>query len=352
MSLHRALTRLPGGRVEVAELPTPALETGDVMLAPVTAGICGTDWQVLRGLRDDPSTVLGHEGVARVVASSNNDLTVGSLVTVNPTHPTDPSFLLGHNVHGLWAERTRIPATAVRAGLVLPVPEGAERPGVAALAEPLASALYGVEIALTVTKPAALVVWGDGIVGRLARDVWQRELADLQVLLVGHGPDATDPGDPALPELLAGLPGPVGVVIATPRTGTQDALTAVDRHVQGPLVVDVHGGLSAGPIPLSAGAVDVAAVRALNCGGEPQQPLVRRIDRASGPLHLYGHRGVSGAHLTRAVNLLLAGESDLGVLTHEVDLEGAADLINAVLGSERRMVGGRRVLKTAVRISA
>lgn len=357
-AVHRALVRLPADargrtRVEVTEVPTPRLEPGDALLAPVTVGVCGTDWQILRGLRDDPTPVLGHEGVARLVEPGDTGLPAGSLVTVNPTHPGDPSFLLGHNLPGLWAERTRIPATAVRAGLVLPVPEGAARAGVAALAEPLASALYGLEIALAATRPAALVVWGDGIVGRLARDAWQRELPGVRTLLVGHGTDAVDPRDAGLPELLATLPAPVGVVIATPRTGTREALTAVDRHVRGTLLVDVHAGLPSGPVPLSAGEVDVAALRADNCGGEPRPPRVHRFDRPAGPLLLYGHRGVSGGHLHQAVDLLLTQRDEPpgnGVLTHEVDLPGAADLVNSVLDSDRRVSDGRRVLKTAIRI--
>lgn len=357
-AVHRALVRLPADargrtRVEVTEVPTPRLEPGDVLLAPVTVGICGTDWQILRGLRDDPSRVLGHEGVARVVEPGDSGLPTGSLVTVNPTHPGDPSFLLGHNLPGLWAERTRIPATAVRAGLVLPVPEGADRPAVAALAEPLASVLYGLEIALGATRPASLAVWGDGIVGRLAQDAWLRELPGLRTLLVGRGTDAVDPHDPGLPDLLAELPAPVGVVIATPRTGTRQALTAVDRHVRGTLLVDVHAGLQPGPVALSAGELDVAALRADNCGGEPRPPRVHSFDRPTGPLLLYGHRGVSGAHLRQAVDVLLTRREespDSAVLTHEVDLPGAADLVNSVLSSARRVAEGRRVLKSAIRI--
>ncbi|MEB3979099.1 alcohol dehydrogenase catalytic domain-containing protein [Mycobacterium ulcerans] len=126
---YRALVRRPAGPdgcslVDVAVLDTPALEPGDLLLAPLVAGICGTDWQILRGDRPDDSPVLGHEGIARVVVGSKA-FAPGDIVTVNPTHPTDPGFLLGHNVAGLWAERTRIPASVVNAGLVVSVPSSA-----------------------------------------------------------------------------------------------------------------------------------------------------------------------------------------------------------------------------------
>lgn len=355
---HRALVRQradSSGRtlVKVAEVPTPRLDPGDALLAPTVAGICGTDWQILGGMRDDPSPVLGHEGVASVVEPGKSGLLVGTAVTVNPTHPHDPSFLLGHNLPGLWAERIRIPAIAVQAGLVIPVPAYAGRPRVAALAEPLASALYGVRIARHTLRPAVLVVWGDGIVGRLARDLWHAELPGLHSVLVGHGPDAIDPHAAELPRLLAGLPSPVVAVIATPRTGTREALTFLDRHVPGTLLVDVHAGVPSGPIRLTAGDIDVATIRAANCGGSPWPPRIEEFARSHGRLLLCGHRGVSGGHLREAIDLLHTAP-DIGkrVLTHQVGLEEAADLINTVLTSSMRSTYGRRVLKAAIRIGS
>lgn len=162
---HRALVRRAPDRrgrtlVDVARVPTPALADGDLLVAPVIAGVCGTDWQILRGDRSDPAATPGHEGVARVIAG-DGAFAAGDLVTVNPTHPTDPGFLLGHNVPGFWSERTLVPASAVAAGLVLPVAPSLPDPApVGALAEPLASAMYGLEIALSIARPRSLVVWG------------------------------------------------------------------------------------------------------------------------------------------------------------------------------------------------
>ncbi|MCS3780017.1 alcohol dehydrogenase catalytic domain-containing protein [Tsukamurella ocularis] len=348
---HRALVRRAPdhtGRtlVDVAQVPTPTLADGDLLVAPVVAGICGTDWQILRGERPDPSRILGHEGVARVVAGDGT-LQVGGLVTVNPTHPTDPGFLLGHNVPGMWSERTVVPAAAVNAGLVLPVPEPLADPTlVGSLAEPLASTMYGLEIARSIARPRSLVVWGDGIVGRLAAMLWTRELPGLRVLRVSR----TDASDPVLPARLRDLPGPVAAVLATPRSGTADALTLIDRHVDTELLVDVHGGIRAGLLPLRSGAVDAAVIRAANCSGMPHIPVHVSLPRPNcAPLHLYGHRGVADRHLLAAVDLLVGAPSEFApVLTHVVDLDGAADLINAVLERGTRTHGERRVLKSAI----
>lgn len=350
---HRALVRRAPDRrgrtlVDVARVPTPALADGDLLVAPVIAGVCGTDWQILRGDRSDPAATPGHEGVARVIAG-DGAFAAGDLVTVNPTHPTDPGFLLGHNVPGFWSERTLVPASAVAAGLVLPVAPSLPDPApVGALAEPLASAMYGLEIALSIARPRSLVVWGDGIVGRLAAELWTRELRDLRVLQVSRS-SADDPG---LPARLRGLPGPVAAVLVTPRSVTADALTQVDRHVDTELLVDVHGGVDAGLVPLRFGPVDVAAVRAANGGGEPHLPVRVSFTRPdAAPIQLYGHRGVAARHLRAALDLLITDPAGFApVLTHVVDLDGAARLINDVLSAGARVHDGRRVLKAAIRI--
>lgn len=348
---HRALVRRApdsAGRtlVDVVQVPTPGLADGDLLLAPVAAGICGTDWQILRGDRADPARTPGHEGLARVVAG-DGPFSPGDLVTVNPTHPTDPEFLLGHNVPGMWSERTLIPATAVTAGLVLRVatPRSATT-RIAALAEPLASTMYGLEIARSVARPRSLVVWGDGIVGRLATELWSRALPGLTVLQVSRAGSRA----PDLPARLRALPGPVAAVLATPRSGTAAALTFLDDHVDTDLLVDVHGGIREGPIALRPGPIDVATVRAANCGGEPRVPVRTSLPRPTGaPIHVYGHRGVSNTHLVAAIDHLAAAPTDFAtVLTHRVDLDGAARLINDVLTRGIRTHDGRRVLKAAI----
>ncbi|RFZ49365.1 Alcohol dehydrogenase GroES-like domain protein [Mycobacterium marinum] len=359
---YRALVRRPAGPdgcslVDVAVLDTPALEPGDLLLAPLVAGICGTDWQILRGDRPDDSPVLGHEGIARVVVGSKA-FAPGDIVTVNPTHPTDPGFLLGHNVAGLWAERTRIPASVVNAGLVVSVPSSAANDVlIGALAEPLASAIYGLEIAMAVFEdtPRSLVVWGDGIVGQLAAAVWRQAMPETEQLIVGRNRDSHNciaADDPDLPSRLAALRGPVSAVLATPRSATVTALTTLDNHIDHALTVDVHGGLDSGPVSLRSGEVDVAAVRAANCGGLSSVPVAKTLQRAgAGPLRLFGHRGVSNAHLRAAIGALTENAATFAsLLTQVTDLEGAAELINGVLQSGNRCHDGRRVLKAAIRL--
>ena len=68
---HRAMV-WANGKLSVLERPTPKPDGHEVLVAPLYAGLCGTDIQILRGLRFDSSPVIGHEGVARVVAAGRD----------------------------------------------------------------------------------------------------------------------------------------------------------------------------------------------------------------------------------------------------------------------------------------
>lgn len=358
---YRALVRRPAGPdgcslVDVAVLDTPALEPGDLLLAPLVAGICGTDWQILRGDRPDDSPVLGHEGIARVVVGSKA-FAPGDIVTVNPTHPTDPGFLLGHNVAGLWAERTRIPASVVNAGLVVSVPSSAANDVlIGALAEPLASAIYGLEIAMALRGHPEIT----GGVGR-----WHRRSARRRGLAPSDARDrATDRGPKSrLPQLHRRR---------RPRSSQQARRTAGpgQRRASHPSFCDGDRPDDAGQphrpradrrCPRWPGfGSGVAAQRrgrrrrraCANCGGLSSVPVAKTLQRAgAGPLRLFGHRRVSNAHLRAAIGALTENAATFAsLLTQVTDLEGAAELINGVLQSGNRCHDGRRVLKAAIRL--
>jgi threonine dehydrogenase-like Zn-dependent dehydrogenase len=364
---HRALVRRAGG-VAVERLPTPEPGPGEVLLAPVLAGLCGTDLQMLRGLREDPAPVIGHEGVARVVATGGDtprELTAGTLVTVNPTHPTDPSFLLGHNVDGFLQERTLVPATAVGAGLVQPVPPLPDT-ALFALLEPLAAVRYSLEL-LAPAAPANLLVYGDGVIGHLAVRAAPHRLPSVaRTVLVHHtraglawsrsqpfpadvllGPD---PDGAAVRAALGD--GRTAVILATPRNATLACLEAALRHLPEGTVADLFGGLPPGArTPLLPGT-DLAAVRSANQGGHPYPGRTATTDTALGTrVGLTGHRGVANRHLLDAVaELRDAPGRYRGLVTHTTDLDGAALVMNRLREDTGRTERGRRLVKLAVRV--
>ncbi|WP_225824264.1 alcohol dehydrogenase catalytic domain-containing protein [Streptomyces naphthomycinicus] len=363
---HQALVR-EAGRVRLRQCPTPYPAPGELLVATEVAGLCGTDIQMLRGLRDDPAPVIGHEGIARVVAAGTgvpDTLRPGTPVVVNPTHASDPSFLLGHNVDGLLQERTRIPATAVRDGLVVPLEQS---PGdvLGTLIEPLAAVRYAFAV-LAPARPRTLVVFGDGTIGQLAVRAARRWLGDgVRVLLVHHTRDGREwsarhrvPGtelllsgeQDALPPLGAE---PVAALLATPRDGTLDALESALRLDSPDLTVDMFGGLPPGATSPQLPGVDLTAVRAANCAGHPVPPALTRVSTAQGRrVRLTGHRGVANGHLIEAAAELRRDPARYrDLVTHVVELPEAARIMNDLSAGRGRTVAGNRLVKLAVRIA-
>lgn len=395
LATHRAIVRF-GVDVAVRRRPTPAADVGGLLLAPVVAGLCGTDLQMLRGLRDDPAPVIGHEGVARVVAAGVRApaaFAPGALVTVNPTHPHDPGFLLGHTVDGLLQERVAIPVGALNAGLILPFPDALD-PLFGALLEPLAAVAYAFELLGGGTHAArTLVVFGDGTIGHLAVRAASRWLdPEVRTVMVHHtGAGAAwtaasdhpphlslQPGQDVAAALVASIArggaGLVAALLATPRDATLaglelvlDAIEAVaearggcrspgaDSHTaeSAELNVDLLGGLRAGTRSTRLPGLDLAAVRARNCGGRPATPdLVSVVTEGGVRVRVGGQRGVAARHLrTAAAELVRAPERYRELITHVVALDAAARIMGQLASSRDRTVDGRRLIKLAVRIS-
>ncbi|MBE3014676.1 alcohol dehydrogenase catalytic domain-containing protein [Microbispora sp. NEAU-D428] len=336
--------------------PTLAPGPGELSVAPLYAGLCGTDIQMLRGLRDDPAPVIGHEGIARVTAAGKGvpeKFAPGALVVVNPTHPADPGFLLGHTTDGLLQERTLLPATAVSGGLVLALPESTDVT-VAALLEPLAVVRYALS-ELSAFDPATLLVVGDGVIGHLTVRAARRLLGrDVRVALVHHtergrafSEASPHPADLLLDGLSGVTPdGPVAALLATPRDATVAALESV--LAAGADVVDIVGGLPPGASTPSLPGIDLTAVRAANCAGLPAPAQIT----TAGRVRLFGHRGVANRHLLDAA-AELAGDAGhyRDLITHETDLDGAARVMRTLAGSRERVVEDRRLIKLSVRIA-
>ncbi|QMU71667.1 alcohol dehydrogenase catalytic domain-containing protein [Streptacidiphilus sp. P02-A3a] len=371
---HWALVR-EAGRVRLRRRSTRAPARGELLVATQVAGLCGTDIQMLRGLRGDPAPVIGHEGIARVVAAGAgvpDDLRPGTPVLVNPTHRSDPSFLLGHNVDGLLQERTLVPATAVRGGLVVPL-ERSPDAVLGTLIEPLAAVRYAFAL-LATARPRTLLVYGDGTIGQLAVRAAGRWLGSAgRVLLVHHTPAGlawsaqqavpgvelllgAEPGE--LPALPAPDTGPVAALLATPRDATLGSLESALRLDVGgapavDLVVDLFGGLPPGAASALLPGVDLTAVRAANCAGFPVPAAVARVRTADGrTVRLTGHRGVGNGHLVEAAAELCrdpAAYRDL--VTHLVEPPEAAQIMNGLSAGGGRTVAGSRLVKLAVRFS-
>lgn len=353
-----------GGALMLDRRPMPSPRPGGVVLRPMTAGVCGTDLQILRGLRDDPAPVLGHEGdaIVEAVGDGVTDLAVGDRVLLNPTCPADQDMILGHTLDGLWQGAVALPAAAVAGGMVrrhrlppAPLP---------ALVEPLAAVLYALElVSLSDGPPRSLAVIGGGIIG---------------LLLAAAAPLVLDPAPKRISVLTAdrhrlhwaearGLLAPEtgagggfadhafdAAVVAVSRPFGPEAVDRAVRMVRPGGTVDLFGGLAGSETASMLPGVDIGRVRRANACGTPYPPVTVPVrDRDGRPLVLTGHRGVGWHHLSAAVDLLLSDHgAKLGaVVSHRLGLAAAATLLEDHRRHGRRRYEGEPWIKLAIDVA-
>jgi threonine dehydrogenase-like Zn-dependent dehydrogenase len=171
----------------VDDLPEPSPGPGQVLVAVHTAGICGSDVHAIQGLFPlTPPRVMGHEysGTVLGVGKGVSRGLVGRAVACEPNYGcgTCPDCRLSRISQclktvrvGGFAERVVLPRQNVH-----PLPDGLD-PATAALAEPAACCLEGLEMA-RLRKGASVVVIGGGIMGLLTLALAKAKGAGVAIL--------------------------------------------------------------------------------------------------------------------------------------------------------------------------
>lgn len=169
------------GCMTVEDVPTPAIQDGDLLVKVKACAICGGDLRTFHHghAAIKPPIILGHEFAGEIVAvgAGVDRYAVGDRVIVAPgigcghcsyclsgnQHLCYHRLTLGHQYHGGFAEFVRIPAIAVQAGNVNRIPDSVDYVS-ATLAEPLACVINGQE-AMQIQLGDTVAVIGTGPIG-------------------------------------------------------------------------------------------------------------------------------------------------------------------------------------------
>jgi L-iditol 2-dehydrogenase len=187
------------GDLRVADVPRPKIGDAEVLLQVGACALCGSDVRTFRhGARNiDKPVVLGHElsGTIVEIGAGISRYRIGQRVAVAPAIPCGDCVYcrrgtetmcerlrsIGYEFDGGLAEFMTVPASAVRAGCVNPVPDALSF-AEAAIAEPLACVINGQEL-LRVGDGDTVVVIGAGPVGCLHAGLARERGAALVVLV-------------------------------------------------------------------------------------------------------------------------------------------------------------------------
>ena len=184
--------------VRLEKIPVPNLQPGELLVRVEAALTCGTDLKVfLRGYHErmiQPPSVFGHEFAGEVMVSDNIRFPKGTRVVAANSAPCRDCYFCGLDkpnlcsdllfANGAYAEYVKIPSRIVEENcLALPPDLPAAK---AALVEPLACAVKGVEDVNIQTGEKVLVI-GAGPLGLMLARL--SVLAGAEVTTVDDQPD-------------------------------------------------------------------------------------------------------------------------------------------------------------------
>lgn len=122
----RAAVMVDRNKIEYQEIPTPSIEEDEILIRVHAIGVCGTDWQFLRGLREVKFPYLsGHEASGEIISmgSAVRDFSIGDKVVIDPNFHCGRCFycrhgrfnlcthkrVLGVSIPGCFAECVKVP---------------------------------------------------------------------------------------------------------------------------------------------------------------------------------------------------------------------------------------------------
>jgi 2-epi-valiolone-7-phosphate 1-reductase len=347
-------------------VPTYAPADGEVLVAPLAVGVCGTDLDIARRARPDHTAILGHEGVAQIVRVGNgvDHLAVGQRVVFNPVDPVDPDRILGHTIDGLLQEYRLVSRTELDRGLI--VPFDVPLPYLCGvLVEPVATVLYGQSLVQRACDQGSIAVVGAGPIGMLhavhagycgCHNVILIDIKGEQLeWAVGRGivrrENALKVSRRLEHDVLerTGGSGVDAVYLCTPRSAARDALIRALTYIRPGGCIDLVVGFGDADEVSELGGVKLNAVRRGNTCGFPRDGHYLKCNVTAGKdVWITGHRGASGDHMKDAIALLLAKSSRYAsVISHVAEFGAAISVLDVMTGGAwRPTYGGVRAKVT------
>ncbi len=364
-STHAALVVPEPGQMRIEWVPTKRPQAGEILVSPLLAGICGSDLDMMRGARPLGTRILGHEGVAQVVAvgPETPHFSVGQYVTFLPNNPADPEDTLGVNNEGLYQQYLLIPRAAVERGMVVPFDTGI--PLVCGpLLEPFATVMYGQHLMRQALKPETMVIVGAGPIG-LLNALYAKAEGCSQVFLVGTSQARLDwavkrgivegshalLNSPQLGDSLLERTGGQGVdaaYLCTPRSATRSVLRQALRYVREDGCIDLTAGTDSHDAFPELPGVDLNGIKRTNVCGLGQE-VNQYVSGEGKRLWLTGHSGSSERYLQEAMKAMLKAPAYYArVISHIAPYQIAPRLFERLLAAKPENVAGTPCVKVII----
>ena len=194
-------------KIEVKEVEDPQIDDDSALLKVESVAVCGSDLRIFHhgSPRVKPPTIIGHETSGTVVEVGKNVTRVklGDRVAVGADVPCGAchwcrnglgnncsiNYAIGYQIPGSFAQYMKLPRLVLEEG---PVSQFSEKIDfdTAALAEPLACAINGLEL-VKMSLGKTVVLIGMGAIGCMMIDL-ARVMGATKVICVGRSPKRTE----------------------------------------------------------------------------------------------------------------------------------------------------------------
>ena len=341
-------------QLAVKQQPSATLGESAIVIRMQATGVCGTDLAMLSGARSCRAQVLGHEGVGVVLsAPENSSVREGVRVIINPVHQKQPDLVIGHSRDGVFRELFWLDSNeAVQGGHLVECPnECLIASADLALAEPLASVLYSLELLRDKRDTSSLLIRGSGTVAILAAKVWST-FERCQAVLVSKSEahaqwlrQATLWPANVTVETVEAMHIRIGsdlknfdsAILCCSREDAPDGFHFLMDSVSDSATIDLMAGFPPEFKEPRVGGVSLDRIRWNNICGVQSAPVTTVGDQSTKKtLKLVGHRGTSERHILQAVELLSRGAISLADVPHrQLTLRELPKAVSDMLSPDR-----------------
>jgi 2-epi-valiolone-7-phosphate 1-reductase len=359
----------------IRTIQTQRPKSGEILVAPLKVGVCGTDWQIARRARSDNATILGHEGVAEIVevGSDVTNFYVGQRVIFNPVDPHEHDRILGHSTQGLLQQYRCISQRELASGMIIPFDN--HLPTICApLIEPLGTVIYGRSLVGQVINPRSIAIFGGGSIG-LLHALCARMQGCSEIFLIHNrqerldwaveqeiiAPDNIFLDRPDLDTKILERTNGKGVdaaYICTPRYSSLAVLVIALKCMSSDGCIDLVGGFADGDSIPDLPGIDLNAIRRSNHCGLPSEGIVKQVCTTGGKqVFLTGHRGTANYHLQSAMQIIddsrvsscfIRPIEFIKLISHVIPFNRAASILDLIINTHAKKIDNQEYIKIVI----
>lgn len=367
MTTYNGLVFTPSDEITISKFPVKNPQANEVLTRLLFVGLCGTDIQILRRMRKDPATILGHEGIGEILKVGNNiqKFKIGQRVVFNPVNSNNQRDILGHTIPGVFQEQYSIHQQQLDYGLIVPISN--KLPAICGtLVEPLGTVIYGQSLVKKIQNPKSIAIVGAGPIGLLHTILAKLE-SQARVFLIHNNKrrilwalkkcivsekEALLDNSTIVDTMLSATNGK-GVdaaYLCTNKPGALEGLNKALQYVKDEGVINMVGGIQDGDQVEEIPGIELNQIRRANICGNPAQGKIFEFKTKSGKkIFLTGHRGTSAHHLLLASQLLIDyPKLFLQIITHVVSLKSATKLFEQLIASRSHQLFGSEFVKAVI----